>query len=106
VRVPADDRRRLARRLAAVLAAGRTLPDPGMIRVPRRHRGWADDAAMRLADRLAAGGYPVHGDLGVLRRPAQGPAAPMATEVLEEMLRAVLLLGGVAAGVHAQGGRP
>lgn len=104
VRVTTDHRRALDRRLVTVLAAGGPVPAPGGLQVPHRHRSWAADAAERLADRLAAGGYPVHGDLGVLRRPAHGPVAPLASEVLEEMLGALSVLGGVAAQAHAAPG--
>jgi hypothetical protein len=101
---PPRDRMALVRRLLRVLDEPSPRPDHGL-GVPPRHRHWAATAGHRLARRLAEGDYPVHGDLAVLRRPGTGPPGPRPQVVLETMLDAVLVLGGVVSpDPGAQGG--
>jgi hypothetical protein len=59
--------------------------------VPERHLAWLRDAAARMADDLAAGGYPVHGSLEKLVPDAAGlPSRPRRREVLGVLIWACL----------------
>ncbi len=59
--------------------------------VPERHQAWLRDAAARMADDLAAGGYPVHGSLEELVPDAAGlPSRPRRREVLSVLIWACL----------------
>lgn len=62
---------RLARRLAPVLdeVVAARADDPAPAWVPAAYLPWARDAAADLAGRVAEGGYPVHGDPGLIVRP-------------------------------------
>ena len=57
--------------------------------VPDRHRPWARAAAERMAEDLAAGGYPVHGRLEELV-PDTGAARPHRRDVLRVVIWACL----------------
>jgi hypothetical protein len=105
VHLPRRERPAAVRRLVRVLREQAPRPDDGL-RVPDRHRQWAATAGESLARRLAEADYPVHGDLGVLRRPGGGLPGPRADAALETMLDAVLVLGGVMPpDPRPQGGR-
>ena len=59
--------------------------------VPDRHLPWARDAAQRMADDLAAGGYAVHGRLEELVPDAVGlPSRPRRRDVLRVVMWACL----------------
>ena len=89
VRAGRDDR------LAAVHAFLRLFDDVAptghRLTVPARHQAWARAAGEQLADRVAAGGYPVHGRLEELLPNAAGiPSRPRPHDALRVMLWACL----------------
>ena len=89
VRVPLDRRRPLLRRAAALVAHHDSAP----LAVPEPHRGWAEQTAAGIAERLRAGRYSVHGDLEeIALRHRAGPSRPRHRDVLDLVLDACLTL--------------
>ncbi len=82
VRFPDDVRSAHLRHVAGLLPED---PAPALA-VPRRHRGWLDDRARRVADDLRAGGYAVHGDLAGLAPRHVGAPHPRRDDVLTLVL--------------------
>jgi hypothetical protein len=66
--------------------------DDGALRAPRRYRRWARQRAAAAPERLAAGGYAVHGNLGDLvpGDVRDVPGNPVRGCVLDTALRACL----------------
>ncbi len=96
VRLPEDRLRPVASGLADLLAAeAGERPDPrgsAGLTVPEPFEDWAAARARELADGLAAGGYPVHGDLADLAPTVQGPRRPDLDGVLRRVISACLTL--------------
>jgi hypothetical protein len=85
----------LARRLAPLLDELDHVEGGAPAAVPAAYRPWAARAAADLAGRVAEAGYPVHGDPGLIARPAprtgrRGDVDP--SETLELALAACLRL--------------
>jgi len=69
-RVAAERHRQLLRRLMPRLAEG-----PAGARLPVRNADWVDTMSARVREELRAGGYPLHGDLDMLRPAPADPSA-------------------------------
>lgn len=86
VRVAADVSRDLVRRLAGLMH-----DDGARMAVPPGQRDWADARAREIAERLSAGGYAVHGDLGQIVLGTAGATREVARrDVLDLVLETCL----------------
>ncbi len=95
IRLPEPLRAPFVRQASALLEHRAAHRPAGRIGAPRALRPWVAETGERLARELSAGGYAVHGDLGVLGRVDAGRTGGVPpTRALPVLLDAVLVATG------------
>lgn len=88
-KAPEPGRKPLVDRLLPILGQTATT-GPARLGLPVEHRRWAARTGTGIADRLGAGGYPVHGRLTGLGRADGDPGVLEEAQVLSALLEVVL----------------
>jgi len=102
-KAPEPERKPLVDRLLPVLATAGTTTGPAQLGLPAEHRPWAVRTGAGIADRLAAGGYPVHGRLTGLGLADGDPGVLEEAQVLNALLEVVLRVDRRVAGDRPEG---